>query len=144
MNIVSYEQACSILGIHQYATDSEIKTAYRRLVKFYHPDNGGGGGNVMSYNLVCEAYEYLMAQPRRQPQTRKIFGSTQGSNYYTSRREREVFERNYLKQKEEEEKKKQKVMARERKQKEEYEKAMEAIQAIRVAEALKFMIRDNM
>ena len=32
----------TILGINQSSTEQEIKTAYRKLAKEYHPDNNQG------------------------------------------------------------------------------------------------------
>lgn len=38
-------------------TESEVKSAYRRLAKKHHPDNGG---NAFLFNQVTEAYDYAM------------------------------------------------------------------------------------
>ena len=50
-----------VLGIPQTATDDEIKAAYRRLAKKYHPDlNGGSAEAEAKMKEVNEAYNILI------------------------------------------------------------------------------------
>jgi hypothetical protein len=53
----------SIFGLSQNATDVEIRTAYRRLVKKYHPDRTkySSAANVEMFRKVQEAYAELRA-----------------------------------------------------------------------------------
>jgi hypothetical protein len=39
--VMSKEEALSVLGLKSGATDDEIRSAHRRLMKEYHPDRGG-------------------------------------------------------------------------------------------------------
>ena len=45
------------LGLQPTATEDEIKRAYRRLAKKYHPDKGGSEGE---FNTITQAYNRLM------------------------------------------------------------------------------------
>ena len=50
-----------VLGIPQTATDDEIKAAYRKLAKKYHPDlNGGSAEAEARMKEVTEAYNILI------------------------------------------------------------------------------------
>ena len=53
----------SILGITKNATESEIKTAYRKLAKKHHPDRGG---NTTKFQEIQEAYSVLSDPKKRQ------------------------------------------------------------------------------
>lgn len=48
-----------ILGLAQGASNTEIKSAYRRLAKKFHPDLNKNPGAKESFILVNEAYEFL-------------------------------------------------------------------------------------
>jgi molecular chaperone DnaJ len=54
----------TILGIDEHAPTEEIKRAYRRLARKYHPDVAGGSGTA-AFRQVCEAYETLSDECRR-------------------------------------------------------------------------------
>ncbi|MEN6489044.1 MAG: DnaJ domain-containing protein [Smithella sp.] len=55
----------AILGISSSAKADEIKAAYRRLIKEFHPDNYSGGSNI--FQQIQEAYSVLNDnQERRQ------------------------------------------------------------------------------
>src|SRR5687767_1856865 len=55
-----------VLGVRQDATESEIKRAYRRLARRFHPDiNPGDRAAEAHFRQVLEAYETLVDQERR-------------------------------------------------------------------------------
>lgn len=53
-----------VLGINKSATKDDIKTAYRRLAKKYHPDNKETG-NEAKFKEVQEAYDILFDDQKR-------------------------------------------------------------------------------
>lgn len=54
-----------ILGVQKDATESEIKTAYRKLVMLYHPDRNVGDKEAeIKFKQVQAAYEFLEKQPK--------------------------------------------------------------------------------
>jgi hypothetical protein len=54
--IMTYGEACSTLGVPTNASNDEVKSAWRRLVKKHHPD---AGGNPEMFMRVKEAYGVL-------------------------------------------------------------------------------------
>src|SRR4029079_8053541 len=55
-----------ILGLEHGASDSEIKRAYRRLARRYHPDiNPGDRTAEARFRQILEAYETLIEPERR-------------------------------------------------------------------------------
>jgi len=54
----------AILGIPEDATREEVKRAYRRLAKHYHPDRGEGGDQGR-FREIQEAYETLGHRERK-------------------------------------------------------------------------------
>ena len=55
-----------ILGVDRKATDAEIKAAYRKLVKQYHPDLHPGDANAAAkFKEVNEAHEVLSDSQKR-------------------------------------------------------------------------------
>ena len=56
-----------ILGINKSATEKEIKHAYRRLARKYHPDiNPGDKSSEEKFKIINEAYEVLSNNDKRQ------------------------------------------------------------------------------
>ena len=67
-----------ILGLEQGASESEIKRAYRRLARRYHPDiNPGDRTAEARFRQILDAYETLMDPERR---SRYDSGSPAGAN----------------------------------------------------------------
>ena len=55
------------LGISREASDSEIKSAYRKLAMKYHPDrNQGDSAAEQKFKDVSQAYEILKDPKKRQ------------------------------------------------------------------------------
>ncbi|NLE07879.1 MAG: molecular chaperone DnaJ [Dehalococcoidales bacterium] len=54
-----------VLGIEKNASDSEIKTAYRKLAMQYHPDRNHESGAEDKFKEVNEAYEILSNREKR-------------------------------------------------------------------------------
>ena len=48
-----------VLGVNRHATHDEIKKAYRRLVRYYHPDINKGPRVAEQFVKINEAYEVL-------------------------------------------------------------------------------------
>ncbi len=65
-----------ILDIHQGASDKEIKSAYRKLARKYHPDvNPGNHQAEQKFKEITEAYECL-----KDPEKKKLYDQY-GSNW---------------------------------------------------------------
>jgi curved DNA-binding protein CbpA len=63
----------SILGLSRNATTAEIKTAYRRLVKLYHPDkNPNNPSAVEKFRLIQDAYDTLSDSIKRSKYDNRI------------------------------------------------------------------------
>lgn len=140
-------QACAILGVSEFATEEEIKSAYRALVKRYHPDTGNTQ-NTQYYQSVVQAYEYLKTHPMTVSRNYgRVLGkssvSSKSTFSYSSMREYAAFEKGYKRQKEARKVQFEQRIEEEKKKQEAYDKAMEAIRAIRMAEALKAMIQEK-
>ncbi len=54
-----------ILGVDKSASDDEIKSAYRRMAKKYHPDINKEAGAAEKFKDVNEAYEVLSDKTKR-------------------------------------------------------------------------------
>ena len=56
----------NLLGVARTASDKEIRQAYRRLARKYHPDvNSGDRGDEAKFKEINEAYEVLSDQGNR-------------------------------------------------------------------------------
>ena len=57
-----------VLGVQRSADDSELRSAYRRLVQLHHPDhNGGSPEATRRFEEVQEAYAAILASRRGAP-----------------------------------------------------------------------------
>lgn len=78
---MEYKDYYKILGLDNSATDKEIKSAYRKLAKKYHPDLNPDGQD--KFKDINEAYEVL-GDPEKKKQY-DMFGSaggfSQGQNF---------------------------------------------------------------
>ena len=55
-----------VLGVSETANADEIKKAYRKLAKKYHPDvNGGDKAKEAKFKEVSQAYDTLSDEKRR-------------------------------------------------------------------------------
>lgn len=62
-----YKDYYKILGVSRDADDKEIKAAYRKLARKYHPDvNQGDKSSEEKFKEVGEAYEVLSEKDKRQ------------------------------------------------------------------------------
>src|SRR2546425_5124916 len=66
----------ALLGVSRSATDEEIRSAYRKLARQYHPDVNSASDAAERFKAVTEAYEVLTDPQRRQRYD--MFGSTSG------------------------------------------------------------------
>src|SRR6266576_2625677 len=65
-----------LLGVSRSATDEQIRSAYRKLARQYHPDVNSASDAAERFKAITEAYEVLTAPRRRQRYD--MFGSTTG------------------------------------------------------------------
>lgn len=78
-----------ILGVDKYASTEEIKKAYRRLARQYHPDLNPGRNTSTHFIRIKNAYDVLNDPVKRQGYddascfTKPPYGSTHGQGPYT-------------------------------------------------------------
>src|SRR5437867_9064424 len=65
-----------VLGVPRNATEEQIRSAYRKLARQYHPDVNKEPGAAEKFKQITEAYEILADADRRQRYD--MFGSGQG------------------------------------------------------------------
>src|SRR5256885_8908410 len=66
----------ALLGVSRQATDEQIRSAYRKLARQYHPDVNSAPDAAERFKAVTEAYEVLTDPQRRQRYD--MFGSATG------------------------------------------------------------------
>src|SRR3989449_11126487 len=66
----------ALLGVSRSATDEQIRSAYRKLARQYHPDVNSASDAAEQFKRITEAYEVLTDPQRRQRYD--MFGSTTG------------------------------------------------------------------
>ncbi len=67
-----------ILGINPGAEEKEIRGAYRKLAKQYHPD-AGEGSSAEAFRSVQEAYDILSDPERRREYDKRLYSDSQAS-----------------------------------------------------------------
>ncbi len=72
---VSYKDYYEILGVSRTASQEEIRKAFRKLAKEFHPDVNRDAGSGEKYREINEAYEVL-----KDPEKRKKY-DTLGANW---------------------------------------------------------------
>lgn len=140
------QEACSILGLSASASEAQIKMAYKDLVKKCHPDVTGNS-DASFYNSITEAYQFLMGETRGKALVHtRVMGKSE-KKYTSSKAEYAAFQKKVDRQKQrkkaEFEQKQKDFAAMYEKQEADYKRAMEAIDAIRVARAIESMIWAN-
>ncbi|MEN1928235.1 DnaJ C-terminal domain-containing protein [Luteimonas sp. MJ250] len=73
---MQFKDYYAVLGVEASAGEAEIKTAYRRLARKYHPDVSKETGAEDKFKAVNEAYEAL-----RDPERRKAYDQLRGRGY---------------------------------------------------------------
>ena len=73
---MQFKDYYEILGVEQGAGEAEIKTAYRRLARKYHPDVSKEAGAEDKFKAINEAYEAL-----RDPQRRAAYDQLRARGY---------------------------------------------------------------
>ena len=63
---MKYQDYYQILGVTRDADESEIKKAYRKLARKFHPDMNKDAGSEEKFKQVNEAYEVLKDADKRQ------------------------------------------------------------------------------
>ena len=62
---MQFKDYYEILGVESGAGEAEIKTAYRRLARRYHPDVSKEAGAEDRFKAINEAYEVLRDKEKR-------------------------------------------------------------------------------
>ncbi|WP_202840569.1 DnaJ C-terminal domain-containing protein [Luteimonas saliphila] len=73
---MQFKDYYSVLGVEPNAGDAEIKSAYRRLARKYHPDVSKEAGAEDKFKALNEAYEAL-----RDPAKRKAYDQLRAGGY---------------------------------------------------------------
>lgn len=73
---MEFKDYYATLGVEPSAGEAEIKTAYRRLARKYHPDVSKEAGAEDKFKAVNEAYEAL-----RDPEKRAAYDQLRAQGY---------------------------------------------------------------
>ena len=76
---MKYQDYYQILGVARSADKSEIKKAYRKLARKYHPDVNQDGGSEDKFKQINEAYEVLSNDSTRAAYDRFGHAGVQGA-----------------------------------------------------------------
>lgn len=79
---MEYKDYYEILGIKRDATDAEVKSAYRKLARKYHPDVNKTKEAESKFKDINEAYEVLSDKQKRQRYD-SLGSNWQGGQSYT-------------------------------------------------------------
>ena len=156
MKFNSRREALMVLGLSEGAGENAIKSAYKTLVKTYHPDVRDDAASARQYQAVSDAYEYLMthgSDDKRQavwasdnPQAvgHRVFGTGEELSRMSARMQsraeyakREMKAEHGTKSRADEFSKK----AKEARQERQYNEAMDRIHTERAAEVMAQMIK---
>ena len=72
-----------VLGVTKESTEKEIKKAYRKLAKEFHPDHNKSPDAEEKFNEVSEAYEVLSDDSKRKAYDQFGHAGTQGYGAYS-------------------------------------------------------------
>ncbi|MBO6282543.1 MAG: DnaJ domain-containing protein [Pseudobutyrivibrio sp.] len=144
--IKTRHEALMMLGLGPDASMAQIKNAYKDLVKKCHPDVTGCD-DATAYNRITEAYKFLCDEGDSKVLTHsRVVGKTTkrstASNADYAAFQKKAKEAKERRAKEFEQKQKD-FTAQYEKQEADYKRAMEAIDAIRVARAIQSMVWAN-
>lgn len=78
---MEYKDYYEILGVKRGATESEIKSAYRKLARKYHPDVNKEAGAAQKFKDINEAYEVLSDKQKRSAYDSLGSNWQQGANF---------------------------------------------------------------
>ncbi|CBK73156.1 DnaJ domain [Butyrivibrio fibrisolvens 16/4] len=139
-------EALRALGLGPDAGEQQIKAVYKDLVKKCHPDVTGRD-DASLYNRITEAYQFLINDSKGRVLTHSRVVGKSSTKKPASKADYAAFQKKAAKQKErraqEFEEKQREFSAMYEKQEADYKRAMEAIDAIRVARAIESMVWAN-
>ena len=78
---MQYKDYYEILGVKRGATDAEIKSAYRKLARKFHPDVNKEKGAAQKFKDINEAYEVLSDKQKRSAYDSLGANWQQGANF---------------------------------------------------------------
>ena len=86
MSMAKVEDYYSILQVSPHAPIADIKAAFRRLARLYHPDlNPDDPESAEKFKHISQAYETLSDPNKRRRYDRELkFRSTQQTNEYVN------------------------------------------------------------
>ena len=85
------ERYLRLLGLPLSASEKEIKQAYRRLAKQYHPDRSADPAAHDRFVEIAEAYQYLTEPEFVPPPSRPVYEASRFDEEYERRRQAAQF-----------------------------------------------------